>query len=1014
VAKEYLGTKSNLFTVLAFIICGTFLLIGNQVLAEDYPKPQCPAELTDNAFLPCGENFLAPKAVGEKLADYKGQQLPSDGPVVDLLSEKWAIRSKDGLLETNIDFVSGTGENPMMVGSKPYRVITYSGPSRLGGIVSSYNSIFPNQTLVVEPGDSIKLNIDDKRLPISELQDTSESFDPTDPVPVNSNIHYHGVLVSPTGNGDNVYRSFLPGNEYVSEIEIPLNHDRGVNWYHPHYHTSTTAQVYGGLAGILQIGNVVDTDKRSVYGDFKQRILVLNGFNLTPSKKHPGMFELGPAGIGTSPDFTDPNPVAAQGGPSQAPKYAPMYFVNGQVNPIIEMRPGETQIWTLANVNPYAAYSLAVLKFGKDGSIYPKGPLFKSTLIAQDGNDHFTPVKTYFIKQRDLNKDTYVAPGERITWAITAPTEPGDYYLINAVDSAYTNQVSNLPPIVTFEPPDSYVPSVILATVRVKGEPFDKPAPEVEASFPPEDFTVEPILTRNIAFDFDEHNLTGRINFGHFPDVAMAQSYSGDYERWVISTFSQVSHPFHIHQGQFVIEKIEYYQDQELTKLRKDLPQNPVINDVPRDMDTFAFPGRTKTYIRMKTSNFVGKFVMHCHLLLHEDSGMMVTVKVSPPRADFITAIGAEPGRAPTVNLAKATTGESAGSFKAYDDGYKGGVDADVGHIVGVKHIGRSKYQSHVVTAKKSGKPLIRVFDHSQGNIQVLEFVPFGGKGDGSTVALGDINGDSVEEIVVGSGKGVEPRVALYKVKGSSDGSLIAELMYDIPVLDKTYKNAGVHVASSDIDGDNWDDIVVANGPGAENRVMVYSGQELSNGTRPKKLISKDDVDPNNFCLPGGKLFKQRDKTIIVDIPGLIPGKQGLNITADYFAGGYFMYPPITTVSMNPPAPNPYRALIAVTPSVATENPTVSLFYYIGGGGHCNSGVYSEVGELRPAVEFTAFPGQTAPEGGLELTTGLTTIADTNNPLIGVISALGVNDQRISYFDVFGDIETKSWATSGE
>ncbi|MCH7518550.1 MAG: hypothetical protein IH964_05920, partial [Candidatus Dadabacteria bacterium] len=319
----------------------------------------------------------------------------------------------------------------MLVGSKPYKLITYSGASRLGGIVSSYNSIFPNQTLVVEPGDTIRLNIEDKRLPISELQDTSESFDPTDPVPVNSNIHYHGVLVSPAGQADNVYRTFLPGNKDLSEIKILDNHDKGINWYHPHFHTSTTAQVYGGLAGILQIGNVVDTDKRSVYGDIKQRILVLNGFNLAPSKKHPGMFELGPAGLGTSPEFADPNPVAAQGGPSQAPKYAPMYMVNGQVNPIIEMRPGETQVWTFANVSPFSAYSLAILKFGKEGAIDPKGPLFKSTLIAQDGNDHFTPVKAYFIKQRDPNRDTYVAPGGRITWAVTAPTEPGDYYLIN-------------------------------------------------------------------------------------------------------------------------------------------------------------------------------------------------------------------------------------------------------------------------------------------------------------------------------------------------------------------------------------------------------------------------------------------------------------------------------------------------------------------------------------------------------------------------------------------------------
>ncbi len=984
--------------------------------AEDYPEARCPAKTSDNAFLPCGEKFLATKAVGSSLVPYTGQNLPSDGPLLDLLSEDRSLRSENGLLESTFTLESGTADNPMLVGSKPYKVITYSGPSRLGGVVSSYNSLFPNPTLMAEPGDTIRLNILDKRLPEDKLQDTSESWDPTDPVPVNSNIHYHGVLTSPTGNGDNVYRSFFPGGKYVSEINIPENHDRGINWYHPHYHTSTAEQVYGGLAGILQIGNVVDTDKRAVYGGFKQRILVLNGLALAESRDHPGMYELGPTSFGTSPNFSNPNPDAAQGSPQYTPDYAPTYFVNGQVNPVITMRPGGTQVWTLANVSPFAAYSVAILKIGKDGMMVPDSPLFKSTLIAQDGNDHFTPVRAYFIKQRDVNKDTYVAPGERITWAITAPTEPGDYYLVNVKDSAYTNKVSNLPEMVTFEPPASFVPSLILATVRVEGEPVDEPAPAVEADFPPEDFEAEPSFTREIAFDFDEHYFRGRINFGYFPDVAMAQSYSGDYERWVISTYSQVSHPFHIHQGQFVIEKIEYFEDQELKKPRTDLPQNPVINDVPRDIDTFAFPGRSKTYIKMKASDFVGKFVMHCHLLLHEDSGMMVTVKVSPPREDSFTAVGSGSGNPPLVSLANASSGEDAGSFMAYDEGYNGGVDAEAGHIIGVEHIRRSKYESHVVTAKESGKPLIRVFDHTKGNTPVLEFVPFDGNGDGGTVALGDINGDSIKEIVIGSGKGIEPKVAVYKIMTSPDGSLKAELLYDMPALDGTYKDAGVRVASSDIDGDNWDDIVVANGPGAVNRLMVFSGQELSNGNRPKfsKLVENKEIDWDNFCLPGGKLFKEKNLAIIVDEVEPIPGNGGLNIAADYFAGGYFMYPPITTVGMNPPAPNPYRAMIAVTLSEAALNPTVTLLYYLGGGGHCNSGVYSEVGELRPAAEFSAFPGEKSPEGGLGLATALTTIANTSNPLIGVVSALGVDDQRISYFDVFGDIQTKPWAEPGK
>lgn len=977
--KNLLGVPTTIFLLAIYLSLTIWVTDSN---AEDYPEPQCPPKKTDNAFIPCGAKFLAPKAVGEKLVEYKGQELPSDGPLIDMLSDKWALKSKDGLLEAEMNYVSGTAENPMLVGSKPYKVITWSGPTRLGGVVSSYNGLYPNPTLFVQPGDTIKLNINDKRLPIDQLQDTSESFDPTDPVPLNSNIHYHGVLVSPTGFGDNVYRTFLPGNSYVSEVYIPPNHDRGINWYHAHFHTSTTAQVYGGFAGLIQIGDVVDTDKRNVYDGFKQRLLVLNGFNLTKSKKHPGMFELGPAAIGTSPEFSDPNPVAAQGGKSEAPSYGPMYFINGQVNPVIEMRPGETQILTFANFNPFAAYSLAILKFKEDGQVDTEAPLFKSTLIAQDGNDQFTPTQTYFIKQRDPNKDTYVSPGQRMSWAVTAPEKPGVYYLVNVVDSDYTNQVSNLPSMVTFEPPDSYVPSVIMATVKVEGDPSDRPAPSVEAEPPPVDLDGEPILTRNIAFDFDEHSLTGRINFGHFPDVAMAQSYSGDDERWVVSTFSQVSHPFHIHQGQFVVEKIEYYEDQELTKLRTDLPENPVINDVPRNIDTMAFPGRSKTYIRLDASDYIGKFVMHCHLLLHEDSGMMVTVKVSPSRDASISAVGDMAGN--SVTLARSTTEEIKETFKAYEDSYKGGVDAEEGHIVLVKHLGFSGYDSHVVTAKKKGKPQIRVFDTQNENKMVFEFRPFEGKGDGGSVALGDIDGDSADEIVVGSGKGHTPTVSVYDIVTSEDGTMKEKLVFTAPVLDDSYKEAGVNVASGDVDGDNWDDILVSHGPGSENRIMIMSGQEITLGKKP-------------------------EDTIVIDNTGIIPGKSGLNIAADNLAGGYFQYPPVTELGRTPPAPNPYRAIVAVTPAASSENPTVNLFYYLGAGGHSH-GEHAEHSELKDLSEFTPYPGEESGDGGLDLSTVLTIKTNPDNPLVGLVSSKDREDQKISYFNIEGEIETLPWA----
>ncbi len=85
------------------------------------------------------------------------------------------------------------------------------------------------------------------------------------------------------------------------------------------------------------------------------------------------------------------------------------------------------------------------------------------------------------------------------------------------------------------------------------------------------------------------------------------------------------------------------------------------------------------------------------------------------------------------------------------------------------------------------------------------------------------------------------------------------------------------------------------------------------------------------------------------------------------------------------------------------------MFYYMGGGGHSH-GPYAEHGVLRVAGEFTPLPGGKSQSTGLDIETVQTLVAKDNNPLIGLVSSNGTDDQKISYFDIQGDIETKDWA----
>ncbi|MEB3227411.1 MAG: multicopper oxidase domain-containing protein, partial [Synechocystis sp.] len=112
-------------------------------------------------------------------------------------------------------------------------------------IFRAYNSRIPGPMLITEPGDTIKITLNNN---LDEI----------------TNLHTHGLHVSPVGNGDNVLITVAPGDSWDIEIEIPEDHFIGPDWYHPHYHGETNEQVASGLGGYLLINppyDLPDLDK---------------------------------------------------------------------------------------------------------------------------------------------------------------------------------------------------------------------------------------------------------------------------------------------------------------------------------------------------------------------------------------------------------------------------------------------------------------------------------------------------------------------------------------------------------------------------------------------------------------------------------------------------------------------------------------------------------------------------------------------------------------------------------
>ncbi len=270
---------------------------------------------------------------------------------------------------------------------------------------TTYPAQFPAPTLQVQPGDTIDLTVHNR---------LAQAPGPTlPPGAVLSNIHTHGLVVSPLDEGDNVYRTMMSEGSYRTRVVIPSNHQPGVDWYHSHRHGYTADQVYGGLAGMLQIGDPLDPWPQ-YKGKYAERILGLT-FGLISTDPATGDRYL-----------NDAVPTDAQG--NLAP-YGTTWqkFVNGQFNPTITIRPGETQIWTFGDIGRNVNFNLGIT----DGNA--QNP-WQATIFSYDGNtNNVMPRKTTLAPPVpfNFNGPTVIDPGERASMAVTAPTTPGTYYLID-------------------------------------------------------------------------------------------------------------------------------------------------------------------------------------------------------------------------------------------------------------------------------------------------------------------------------------------------------------------------------------------------------------------------------------------------------------------------------------------------------------------------------------------------------------------------------------------------------
>nr|MBA3717599.1 multicopper oxidase domain-containing protein [Actinomycetota bacterium] len=647
---------------------------------------------------------------------------------------------------------------------------------------TTYPAGFPAATLHLQPGDTLDLTVHDK------LADAPGPVLP--PGATVTNIHTHGLIVSPLDESDNVYRTMTPEGSFRTKVVIPTAHQPGMDWYHAHRHGFVGDQVYGGLAGTLQIGDPLDPWPQ-YKGKYTERTLALT-VGMTAVDKTTGDRYL-----------TDPSPTIN----GQLAPYGATWrkYVNGQFNPTMTIRPGETQIWTFADMARNGNFNLAVT----DGNA--ENP-WQASIFSYDGNTNDVfPRKTTLAPPVPFvyNGPTVVDPGERTTMAVTAPTKPGTYYLID-------NEHMRLQPMPQFW---------ALATIHVTGDPATVPPPNLTPNGPvPDLYTVTPDQHRTFEWSIGtaaNGTTDFPINGFVFPDSPIVPIQVGQVEEWLLVNTSGVDHVFHIHQTDLAVIRVGS------NRIQTGATTSPYRYTSLRD--SVDIPPGQSVIIRFRVSPELGKYVFHCHILPHEDGGMMMGVIAVPNASQRRSALGSPAGQ-PALVVVKDGNGKTIGRLSPEARTSTRGISTATGELTVTGQLDDNLVEDVAAAPATPGPaPFISVYDGSTLQ-RIAHFQPFGNQRVGVSLAIGNIDDQGQAEIIAGR---VGPGPSLVRIF-KADGTLVHEIS---GTLSGNLPN-GVSVASADFDGDNFDDVAIGGGKGAAPDVTGISGLGLSEGSTTTQLFT--------------------------------------------------------------------------------------------------------------------------------------------------------------------------------
>lgn len=403
----------------------------------------------------------------------------------------------------------------------------------------------------------------------------------------------------------------------------------GTHWYHAHKHGSTALHIVNGLAGAFVIESSreggYDHVIRKFYGwgssyGEHEKILVFQQFDPTQTQnleRSPS----GPKGQGTK-----------------------QVLVNGKLKPTITMKPGDVQLWRLVNATVGNDDGLIV---GKDLLKDALAAGFKFRQTAQDGvqfsrdnyqNQPFLSTGT----PNSVPNGLTLAGGNRADLLVQAPSKAGVYTFTTNGTTFFVKVATGTPatlPNGAFPSKAQWAEMPKFLWDLNKPGPNDVPNPNSPVKFQWDPGRVK--TGRDPVSNAPPKFMINNKQFGEMGEVVDQCMPLNGLQDWVLENWTTLAHPFHIHINPFQIIRIE-------TPTKSTDPSKPptyatytpngnyiwqdVIAIPPAatspDGKTILAPGRVT--IRQTYLDFTGTYVLHCHILAHEDRGMMQLVRVVP------------------------------------------------------------------------------------------------------------------------------------------------------------------------------------------------------------------------------------------------------------------------------------------------------------------------------------------------------------------------------------------------